>query len=169
MCRAYRLVAVISISTRWRAASLAATGCKRGWMKRKMSCKVLRRVQGESTRSTGNVFCSPFDSYRDLLGVLLWKSVDRISGTSAARSQRAHQHAPGIEPRLVEVLVVHVVQRLGEDLGLREVVARIPGPRRGGQRDIGGQPYVIATELNGEKTGERLRPPERQGSCVHVA
>ena len=81
------------------------------------------------------------DSHRDLLGVLLGKSVDQDLGHVPLQEvERTHQHAPGIEPRLVEVLVVHVVQRLGEDLGLRELVGRTPGLDRGRQGGIGAEP-----------------------------
>ncbi len=80
------------------------------------------------------------DPHGDLPGVLLRESVDQdFRHVPLQEIQRTHQHAPGIEPRLVEVLIVHVVERLGEDLGLRELVGRRPRADRGGQGGVADQ------------------------------
>ena len=82
----------------------------------------------------------------DLLGILLRKSVDQdFRHVPLQEVERTHQHAPGIEARLVEVLVVYVVKSLGEDLGLRQIVAGTARVDRGRQRGIGAELQVIAT------------------------
>ena len=95
------------------------------------------------------------DPHGDLLGILLRESVDQnFRHVPLQEIQCAHQHAPGIEPGLVEVLIVHVVQRLGEYLGLRQFVGRTVRVNRSGQGGVGDQLYVITTVLDGEKQGE---------------
>ena len=51
------LVAAISISTSRRDSSFSGTGCRFGCTNLKISCSVLRRLQGASTRSIEKLRC----------------------------------------------------------------------------------------------------------------
>jgi len=75
-------VAAISISTSRRASSFSGTGCRFGWMKRKMSVMVDRRLHGASTLSMGNVRCCPFTFTVTCLGSCSGHRSMMISGTS---------------------------------------------------------------------------------------
>jgi hypothetical protein len=94
-----------------------------------MSCSVLRRLQGASTRSIEKLPLLAVDLDGHLLGLALGPAVDEDLGDVALHEvERAHEHALRVEAVLVEVVLAHVEQRLREDRELREVVLAGPAP-----------------------------------------
>ena len=110
------LVAAISISTRRRDSSFSGTGCKLGCTNWKISCSLVRRLQGASTRSIEKLRCWPLTLTVTCLGSCSGQRSIRISGNVPLDEiEGAHQHPLRIQAVLVEVVLPHIEQRLRED------------------------------------------------------
>ena len=106
----------------------------------------------------------------DLLGIALGETVDQnLRHVALEEIESAHQHALGVGPRAIEVLAVHVIERLAEYLRLRELVARAVGAHGRAEGRLGGETNVLAAPFDGQDQGQRGGAHEYQklAQAVH--